>query len=82
MKKLSLTLDALQLESIETAPAAGRDGGTVLGMQDASYDPFACSDTCATQSYTCAACDTHDGACTDGDGPDGTRRIIVYSNTS
>jgi hypothetical protein len=81
MKKLSLTLD-LVLQSIDTGPAANEHRGTVLGLQDASYDPFA-SDTCGPQTYSSVPSDTYDAACGGGDDdPDYNRRIIVYSTTS
>lgn len=81
MKKLSLTLDDLVLQSLETCPAADEDRGTVLGLQDASYDPFA-ADTCGPQLYPSVSCDTYDAACGGGGDPDYNRRIIVYQTTS
>lgn len=80
MQKLSLKLEDLALQSFETTLNAGAADGTVLGHLDgASHD--GCSDeysgACATQIYTCAACETYDEPCNDG-GPDGQRRIIVY----
>lgn len=79
MRKLSLSLDDLELQSFEvlrTVPAAR---GTVAGhLDDASHDEFACSTACATQIYTCAGCETYDEPCNDDGGPDGQRRIIVY----
>jgi hypothetical protein len=82
MKKLSLKLEDLVLQSLETCPAATEDRGTVLGLQDASYDPFA-ADTCGPQPYSSVSCDTYDAACSGGgDDPDFNRRIIVYQTTS
>jgi hypothetical protein len=81
MKKLSLTLDDVVLQSIETCPAANDDRGTVLGLQDASHDPFA-ADTCGPRLYSSVSCDTYDAACGNADEPDYNRRIIVYQTTS
>jgi hypothetical protein len=80
MQKLILDFDNLDLQSFETAPDAGAERGTVLGrLDDAGRD--ACSDTCASLVYTCAACETYDASCTDDDGPDAGRRIIVYQGS-
>lgn len=77
MPKLALKLDDLKLQSFPTTLAAGAADGTVLAHQEeASYDT--CPNACVTQIYTCAGCETYDDACSD-DGPDGGRRIIVYS---
>lgn len=80
MKKLTLSLDALAVRSLETSPAAEGARGTVLGLQEGA-DPSA---ACPSQVYSCVGRDTHDDACAGGgpEQPDPTRRIIVYSNTS
>jgi len=74
MQKLALELDDLVLQTFETTFHATRDAGTVAGYQEDT------GDTCVTQIYTCAACETYVAPCNeDGSGPDGGRRIIVYS---
>lgn len=79
MKKLRLTLDQLDVRSLETSPVAGGDRGTVLGLQDTADESAACP----SQIYSCVGCDTYDDACAGGDdGPDAGRRIIVYQTTS
>ncbi len=74
MKKLALELDALVLQTFETTLAPTAHGGTVIGHQE---DTGA---ACVTQVYTCAGGETYADPCNDdGSGPDGGRRIIVYS---
>jgi hypothetical protein len=51
MKKLSLHLDDLLVESFTTT-AAVRERGTVRGMDSVTVD----QDTCATCPATCASC--------------------------
>jgi hypothetical protein len=82
MRKLSLKLDDLCLQSFDTLSSTSTGLGTVVGhLDDASHDELACSSACATQVYTCAGCETYD-ACSDDGGPDEQRRIIVYQTTS
>lgn len=80
MKKLSLSLHALAVQSLETSPAADGARGTVLGLQEGA-DPSA---ACPSQVYSCVGCDTYDDACAGGgdtDAPDLNRRIIVYQTS-
>jgi hypothetical protein len=51
--KLTLKLDALQVESFDTTPPAGRAGGTVHGLQ-ATKEHATCYGSCDP----CATCDT------------------------
>jgi hypothetical protein len=74
MRKLALRLDELTLQTFETTLSGTRGGGTVAGHQEDTAEP------CATQIYTCAACETYVEPCSD-DGPDGGRRIIVYQSS-
>lgn len=79
MKKLSLELDLLDVQTLETSPAGDGERGTVLGMQEGGYPE---SDTCASFVHTCVSCETYDGTCGDDGAPDAGRRIIVYQTTS
>jgi hypothetical protein len=64
MKKLTLHLEALSVESFDTTDG-GEAEGTVVGAQDTAYGP-SCADTCATcEGATCiASCEvTCNGTC-------------------
>ena len=50
--KLTLNLDALQVDSFDTLPAQGRAGGTVHGHAATQ------GDTCRGSCDPCATCDT------------------------
>lgn len=80
MKKFTLSLDALVVQSLQTSPATDGKRGTVLGLQEGGDD----SATCPSQVYSCVPCDTYDDACAGGDpnAPDFNRRIIVYQTPS
>ncbi|HEX6038385.1 hypothetical protein [Longimicrobium sp.] len=80
MKKLTLSLDALTVQSLVTSPAADGGRGTVLGLQESADESAACP----SQVYSCVGCDTYDDACGGGDpdAPDLNRRIIVYQTPS
>lgn len=76
MRKLALKLHELALQTFETTLGGTGGCGTVAGHQEDTGGP------CATQVYTCAACETYVEPCGGGDGPDGGRRIIVYQTPS
>jgi hypothetical protein len=78
MQKLLLKLEALGVQSLVTTPAVDARRGSVIAMQEGESPE---SDTCQTVVYTCAGCETNDGACGDGDADFG-RRIIVYQTPS
>ncbi|HEU4881344.1 MAG TPA: hypothetical protein VFT45_03835 [Longimicrobium sp.] len=78
MNKLSLSLDALRVESFDTTPAERKQKGTVFGEQCTCYTACSCPGcpTCGATCYvpgngntcehTCAAeytCDTCMGTC-------------------
>lgn len=64
MKKLSLTLEELRVESFDTTPAEKKRKGTVFGEQCTCYTnctcpgcptcDYTCGDTC--DDYTCVSC--------------------------
>ena len=76
MRKLALKLDALNVQSFHTLPAA-RGAGTVRGHQEFATDEQACTDACSLV-LTCYSCGTCDAACDGGDTVDVPRRIILY----
>lgn len=78
MKKLTLKLDDVDVQSFDTTSAAHALRGTVPAHLGAASNDDFCSDACGSQIYTCHVCDTLDDACNDDDGPDQQRRIIVY----
>jgi hypothetical protein len=72
MRKLSLDLDHLQVQSFDTMPAAPGARGAVLARQGETYDEIACAGpTCAPCACTQTICDPTDTA-------DPNRRIILY----
>ncbi|HEU4456738.1 MAG TPA: hypothetical protein VFR81_26960 [Longimicrobium sp.] len=76
MKKLTLSLDALAVESFDVATAA-EARGTVLGRE--TEDGV---DGGATGAYTCANCPSEYWTCDpcnpEAEGEDVPRRIILY----
>lgn len=80
MKKLALKLDALNVQSFHTTPAA-RDGrGTVvghLGGEDPTYEQNACTYRC-TLAFTCNTCEESCRTDCDPYGVVAQRRIILY----
>jgi hypothetical protein len=79
MKKLTLQLDDLDVQSFDTTSAAHALRGTVPAHLGAASNDDFCSDACGSQIYSCYTCDTCDEACEpDDDGPDQQRRIILY----
>lgn len=55
MNKLSLSLDALRVESFDTTPAERKEKGTVFGEQQPCTCPTVCScPGCPSCDYTCA----------------------------
>ena len=78
MKKLVLDLDHLDVQSFPTTFMREELRCTVRGHQvEPTYDEQACTAACSL-AWTCATCESRDDACNTG-GPDGGRRIIVYS---
>jgi hypothetical protein len=59
MRKLSLELDELKVESFATG-AAEPGGGTVRGRETG---PDTCDDTCASGAETCGSCDPYASDC-------------------
>ncbi|HEU4456739.1 MAG TPA: hypothetical protein VFR81_26965 [Longimicrobium sp.] len=79
MKKLTLDLNALAVESFDAAPAV-EARGTVLGRETRIGD---CVDGGPTEAPSCAYCDSDYYSCDpchpEEWAPDTQRRIIVYS---
>ncbi len=70
MKKLSLALDELSVESFDTSAPSGRRG-TVEGRSSDTYADMSCGGTCNGTCYpaSCASCAiTCEGSCASGCG--------------
>jgi hypothetical protein len=82
MRKLSLDLDHLQVQSFDTMPAAPGARGAVLARQGETYDEIACAGPTCAPCATCESCDTCDACtqtiCDPTDTADPNRRIILY----
>jgi len=65
--KLTLNLDALQVDSFDTLSAGGRGRGTVHGRgATEDYDTCACSKDYNTCRGSCEPCGTCDTSCAGG----------------
>ncbi|HEX8905972.1 MAG TPA: hypothetical protein VF771_14075 [Longimicrobiaceae bacterium] len=64
MKKLTLNLDELAVDSFDTVPTAGRRG-TVQARSGTTYADESCNGTCDHTCYpdSCASCDFTCGSC-------------------
>ncbi|HEX2079681.1 MAG TPA: hypothetical protein VHG08_18340 [Longimicrobium sp.] len=52
MKKLELNVDALQVESFDTAPAEMEGRGTVRGHDATEYGGASCAPNCSDTNFT------------------------------
>lgn len=66
MRKLHLSLEALQVQSFETTPAPRAARGTVDAHETFESECVCGSDGCGgTTGYTCGGCDTPGFTCED-----------------
>jgi hypothetical protein len=82
MRKLTLELDELRVQSFEVMPAAGTRRGTIHGRESETYDEVACAGATNASCDTGESCDTCDPCtqtfCDPTDTADPGRRIILY----